>query len=196
MRAIRPGCSQDVAQLLTARFVLSGQLSKLGSAYQLSLQMVDTQKGQPVARSLRLSDEIGTLRTLVPYAAAEATGSPLPPPPSKVAPITLLAAGGAAVIGGAVLGMLALSRQAVVNDELYPGGAVSLMRCTGISLRPHDYYVQQDQSIGLQKTVSLALLLGGAALAVLGIVLWPADTGAPRVALLFSPSGLAVAGGF
>jgi hypothetical protein len=186
-------CAQGVAEAATARFVLSGQLSKLGTAYQLSLQMVDTQKGQPVARSMRLANDLPALRALLPYMAAEATGSPLPPPPSKVLPITLVAAGGAAIVTGAVLGMLALSRQSVLNDELCPSGATDLTRCTGVSLRPRDYYLQQDASIGVQKTASLALLLGGAVAAVAGILLWPKDTGV-RLALVPSFNGLGLAG--
>jgi hypothetical protein len=191
-----PGaCAHDLGQAITARFVLSGQLSKLGSAYQLSLQMVDTTKGVSVARSIRLARDIETLRSLVPYIAAEATGSPLPPPPSKVLPISLLAVGGAAVVTGAVLGMLALSRESVLNDELCPTGATALTRCSGVSLRPRDYYVQQNASIAMQKTGALALLAGGAVVAVLGVVFWPKDTG-PRLALLPSFNGFAVAGLF
>ena len=68
---------------------------------------------------------------------------------------------------------LALSRQAVVNEELCPSGAPPIGRCDGVALRPREYYVAQDAAIGTQKSISLALLLGGATLAVLGIVLWP-----------------------
>ena len=188
-------CSQGAADALTARFVLSGQLSKLGTVYQLSLQMVDTERGQPVGRSQRLSDDLAKLGRLGPYAAAEATGSPLPPPPSRVLPIALIATGAGTFLAGAVLGMLALSRQAVVNGELCPTGADPLRRCEGVSLRPREYYLQQDQDIGLQKTVALALLLGGATLAVLGIVLWPpSDTQGVRVSLVPSLGGVSLAG--
>lgn len=187
-------CSQSAADAVTARFVLSGQLSRLGTAYQLSLQMVDTEKGQAVARALKLSDDLKTLRALVPYAAAEATGSPLPPPPSKVLPIALLAAGGAAFVAGSVLGMLALSRQTVVNDELCPTGNLPLARCEGVALRPRDYYLSQDAAIGTQKTIALGLVIGGAVVAALGIVLWPAADQSPRVALLPSFNGAALVG--
>jgi hypothetical protein len=188
-------CAQNIGQAATARFVLSGQLSKLGAAYQLSLQMVDTQKGQSVARALRLANDVSTLRALVPYVAAEATGSPLPPPPSKVVPITLVSIGGASLVVGAVLGMLALSRQSVLNDELCPEGDVVLTRCTGVSLRPRDYYVQQNAAISTQKTAALALVLGGATAAVLGIIVWPKDVG-PRLALVPAANGFALVGGW
>jgi hypothetical protein len=189
-------CAQGVGQAITARFVLSGQLSRLGSAYQLSLQMVDTQKNQSVARGLRLANDIQTLRALVPYIAAEATGSPLPPPPSKVLPITLIGVGSAAVVAGAIFGMFALSRQSVINDELCPEGVMPLMRCTGVSLRPRDYYVQQDAAIGVQKSISLALLVGGAVVGVAGILLWPKSdlAAAARVALVPSFNGFALVG--
>jgi hypothetical protein len=188
-------CAHDVGQAVTAPFVLSGQLSKIGSAYQLSLQMVDTTRGVSQARSIRLARDLETLRALVPYLAAEATGSPLPPPPSKVLPISLIAVGGAAFVAGAVLGMLALSRESVLNDELCPTGATALTRCSGVSLRPRDYYVQQNASIGAQKTAALALLLGGATVTVLGIVFWPKDVG-PRLALVPTFNGFALAGLF
>lgn len=194
-----PGaCAQGSADAVTARFVLSGQLSKLGTAYQLSLQMVDTQKNQPVARALRLSNDIEALRALVPYVAAEATGSPLPPPPSKALAITLVSAGAAAFLAGAVFGMLALSRQAVMNDELCPDGNRDFQRCTGVSLRPREFYLAQDRDIGMQKSIALGLLLGGATLGVLGIILWPASdsAAAARVAILPSFNGFAVAGAF
>jgi hypothetical protein len=186
-------CSQGAADAVTARFVLSGQLSRLGSAYQLTLQMVDTQKGQPVARALRLSNDVQSLRVLVPYIAAEATGSPLPPPPSKVLPIALISAGAAAFLSGAVLGMLALSRQTAVNEELCPTGAQALTRCDGVALRPREFYLSQDAAIGTQKSLALALLIAGAAVGIVGVLLWPADTGV-RVAMVPSSTGLAVVG--
>ena len=62
------------------RFVLSGALSRLESSFQLSLQLLDTVKGQPLGRSVRIAPDLEVLRAQVPYAAAEATGSPLPPP--------------------------------------------------------------------------------------------------------------------
>lgn len=188
-------CSQGAADAITARFVLSGSVSKLGTAYQLSLQMVDTQKQQPVARALRISDDLAKLTALVPYAAAEATGSPLPPPPSKVLPIALISTGGATFLAGAVLGMLALSRQAVVNDELCPTGASPFMRCEGVALRPRDYYLQQDATIATQKTIALSLLAGGAVLAVAGIIFWPtSDTQGVRMAFVPSLSGMGLVG--
>src|SRR5690606_26317788 len=100
--------------------VMTGSLSRLGSTYELSLQMLDTVKGQPLGRSTRLASRVETLRQLMPWAAAEASGAPLPPPASRVLPYSLMAGGGAALVGGGVSGLIALSRQKVLNDELCP----------------------------------------------------------------------------
>lgn len=190
-------CVTTAAQAITARFILSGQLSRVGAAYQLNLQMLDTEKGQSVARSMRLASDVKALVAQVPYAAAEATGSPLPPPPSRVLPSVLIAAGSAAALAGAIFGMLALSRQAVLNDELCPSGA-GATRCDGVSLRPREYYLEQNQQLSVQKSVSLGLLLGGAAVAIVGAVLMPRGDFGPnvRAQLVLHGNGLALVGGF
>ena len=190
-------CASDVGSAATARFVLSGQLSRVGSAYQLSLQMVDTQKGQTVARSMRLAADLETLRSVVPYAAAEATGSPLPPAPSRVVPITMISVGGATFFAGGVVGLLALSRQQLLNDELCPSGAAVGERCTGVNLHPRDFYVQRDGELSTQKALSIGLMVGGAAL--LGLGLWlmpPAERAGLAVQLVPQPNGLALVGAF
>ena len=69
-------CLNDLSSAVTARFVLSGQLARLGRTYQLTLQTVDTQKGQPLARSTKVAGSLEELTALVPYLAAEATGAP------------------------------------------------------------------------------------------------------------------------
>ncbi len=186
-------CASSIGDALKARFVLSGQLSAVGDAYQLLLQCIDTQKGQAVARSARIAKNLETLQELVPYIAAEATGSPLPPPPSRVLPIALISAGGASLLTGGVLGMLALSRQAVLNEELCPTGAVDGQRCTGTSLKSRGFYLQQNGDIASQKSLSIGLLAGGAALAVLGVYLMPPLDAGPRVSLQVVPSAQGVA---
>ncbi len=190
-------CAADVASASLARFVLSGQLAKVGSAYQLSLQMVDTQKSQTVSRATRLAGDLETLRSVVPYAAAEATGSPLPPPPSRVLPITLMAVGGGTFFAGGVVGLLALSRQSLLNDELCPAGAVAGQRCTGVNLHPREFYVQRDAELSTQKALSVGLMLGGAAL--LGVGLWlmpPAERAGVAAFVVPQPNGVAVVGTF
>jgi hypothetical protein len=186
-------CAGNVAEATGARFVLSGSLSLLGPTYQLSLQMLDTVKGQPVGRASRLSADLGVLRAQVPYAVAEATGVPLPPPPSRVLQVSMIAVGGAAAVGGAFTGLLALSRQTVLNEELCPG-ATKGAGCAGVNLRPRAYYVEQNQALTTQKFLSVGLMAGGALLAAAGVWLLPAPEGGPRVALVPGPGGVVVAG--
>lgn len=182
-------CAKDVSDSLAAPFVLSGQLVKVGSAWQLTLQMLDTRRAQPVARSTKLSGSLDELRQLVPWAAAEATGSPLPPPPSRVLPYSLIAAGGVAAFAGGALGMLALSRQQVLNDELCPGGVPTNGQCAGTNLRDRSFYQAQDQELGRQKWIAGGLLAGGALLVGAGLFLNPPSTQAGQVAVRVVPTG-------
>ena len=190
-------CALDLGAASDARFVLSGQLARIGSAFQISLQMVDTQKGQPVARSTRLAADLETLRSLVPYAAAEATGSPLPPPPSRILSVLVITAGGGALFSGGVVGLLELAKQQQLNDELCPSGAVAGDRCTGVNLHPRDFYIQKERELKVQQGLALGLMIGGAAIAGVGIWLMPPAERAKVSALLVpQPSGFAVVGAF
>ncbi len=189
-------CGASIGDLLSAPFVLSGQLSRVGSAFQLTLQTVDTTKGRAIARSNRLASSLEELQKIVPYAAAEATGSPLPPPPSRVVPITLLTVGGVTLLSGAVYAVITLTQQAQLNDELCPGGVPADGRCTGTALRERTFYVAQNDALTRQKWVSASLVAGGAIIAVLGLVFMPPPDS--RVSALVVPTldGLAVAGRF
>ena len=188
-------CASGLGEATGVRFVLSGALSRLGDSYQLSLQLLDTVKGQPVARSARIAPNLDVLQAQVPYAAAEATGSPLPPPASRVGQLALLTAGGAAFIAGGFIGLLALSRQSVLNDELCPGGA-GAASCSGVNLRARAYYLEQDQILAGQKVAAVGLLAGGAALAALGLYLMPPPEGGPRLAVVPHSNGVALVGWF
>ncbi len=185
-------CLQELAGALGARFVMSGSVGKLGEAYQLSLQTLDSKKAQPLGRSVRLAQDITILRRQLAFAVAEATGTPLPPPPSRVLPISLMASGGLAVVGGAVLGMFALNHQAALNRELDRdiGGAGPRV------LGSWSAYQQEANEIGAQKTWSLVALGVGAGLIGAGIYLNPPDSGAGSLALVPSASGFALVGGF
>jgi TolB-like protein len=186
-------CAVDVGAVLQTRYVLTGTLSRLGDTYELALQMLDSVKGQPVGRSTRLSRDVETLRKLMPWAAAEVSGAPLPPPASRVVPYSLISGGGAALVSGGVIGLIALSRQKVLNDELCPtrnedGG------CVPATLRELSYYQKENSRLGRDKTVSLALMGAGAALVGVGLWLMPPPEGGPRVALVPSGNGMAVVG--
>ena len=186
-------CAQDVGGALGARYVLSGSLSKLGPTYELAIQVLDTVKGRPVGRSTRLARELSTLRKLVPYAVAEASGSPLPPPASRVLPYSLIGGGSAALLGGGVYGLIALSRQKVLNDELCPEGAVD-GTCQGRNLRELDYYRRENDRLGRDKTLSLVTMAAGAGLMAAGFFLMPPPEGGPRIALVPMGRGLALVG--
>lgn len=191
-------CGVSLGDSLSAPFVLSGQLSRVGSAFQLTLQTIDTAKGRTIGRSNRLASSLEELEKIVPYAAAEATGSPLPPPPSRVLPITLLTVGGVTLLSGAVYGVITLTQQTQLNDELCPGGVPSDGRCTGTALRERTFYVAQNDALTRQKWVSAGLVAGGAIIAVLGFVFMPPPDSQSRVSALVVPTldGLAVVGGF
>lgn len=191
-------CSVDFSKLLSARFVLSGQLARVGSAYQLTLQLVDTERAQTASRSSKLASSLEEIRALVPYAASEATGSPLPPPPSRVLPITLLATGGATLLSGGVVGLLALSKESQLNDELCPSGPQTDGRCAGINLRDRTFYVEQERSLVIQKAVSIGLMTAGALMVVFGVWLLPPDDARTRISARVLPSlnGLVLTGGF
>lgn len=180
-------CTAELAGAMGSRFVLSGSVTKLGSAVQLSMQMLDTAKAQPVARSVRLANDVEALAAQLPWALAEATATPAPPAPSRVLPFTLIGVGGIAALTGAVLGVTALSRDFALREELAQPD-------TGI-FKPAAFYRNEAASVGQMKTIALATVLSGAAIAVAGIFLIPRDV-RPSVALVPTHNGFAFAGVF
>jgi TolB-like protein len=191
-------CSLDLSKLVSARFVLSGQLARVGSAFQLTLQLVDTERSVTAGRSSKLSGSLEALRQLVPYAASEATGSPLPPPPSRALPITLLGLGGATLLSGGAVELLAFSKQAQLNDELCPGGVGQDGRCSGVNLRARDFYVAQQADLTGQKALGFGLMAAGVVMLGLGLWLLPPDDARTKISARLLPlsSGVALAGGF
>lgn len=191
-------CGLSLGDSLAAPFVLSGQLARVGTTYQLTLQTVDTMKGRAIARANRLSSSLEDLQRQVPWIAAGATGAPLPPPPSRVLPITLLSAGGAALLAGAAYGVVTLTQQKQLNDELCPGGVPEAGRCTGTALRDRAFYLAQDEVLTRQKWISAAVMASGVVLLTLGLVFMPPPDTQGRVSAMVVPTldGLAIAGGF
>jgi TolB-like protein len=191
-------CGSSVSEVLSAPFILSGQLSRVGTAFQLTLQTYDAVRGRPAGRSNRVASSLEALQQVIPYAAAEATGSPLPPPPSRVLPITLLAVGGVTFVSGAVFGVITLTQEQLLNDELCPGGVPADGRCLGTALKERPFYLAQNDALVRQKWVSAGLMAAGAVMTVLGLVVMPpADTqGRLSVLVVPTPGGLAVTGGF
>jgi len=186
-------CMAEVSGALNARFVLGGNVTRFGDALQLNLQLFDNKKSQVIHRATRLAKSESELRTLVIYAVAEATGTPLPPPPSKVPSILLLSAGGAALVIGAVLGVVTMMQEATMGAELRQGQMFPQV------LKSYDYYTSERAKQGMQRTISLVSMLTGAVLVAGGIFLYPPDvvqSSSVKVALGFSGTGFAVSGSF
>lgn len=184
-------CLAELSGAMGAQFVLSGTVAKLGDAFQMTLSTLDTRKAQPLARSTRIAADLGALQKGLPYASAEATATPLPPPPSRIVPYSLMAAGAGSLVFGGVWGMVALSDQSRLTGEL--DAAKDRPGVLGFQTT----YQQRADAIALNKVISLAAMGAGAALIVTGFLLNPADTGATSsVALVPSANGAALVGVF
>lgn len=194
------GCSEEAAQsclaelsgALGARFVLSGSLARLGSTWQLSLTTLDSQRAQPIGRSTRLAKSLDELRVGLPWAVAEATATPMPPPPSRVVPVTLLGVGGAGAMFGLVWGAVHLAQERELAARL------DAAKSTPGLLAPAASYEEQARFLTTQKWVAAGSLAGGLALVVLGAVLMPSDStsGGARAALVPTGTGAALVGVF
>lgn len=194
------GCADEAAQsclaelsgALGARFVLSGSLARLGSTWQLSLTTLDSQKAQPIGRSTRLARSLEELRAGLPWAVAEATATPMPPPPSRALPYTLLGVGGAGAMFGLVWGAVHLAQERELAARL------DAAKSTPGLLAPAASYEEQARFLTTQKWVAAGSLAGGLALVVLGAVLMPAEVagGGARAALVPTGNGVALVGVF
>ena len=190
------GCSEDASQsclaelagALGAQLTLSGSIGRIGDSYQLTLQALDSARAQPIGRSTRLARTPEGVREAVPYAVAEATGTPMPQPPSRVLPITMMAGGAALVIGGGVLGLQAINDDADIVQELKDGLK------TPQALRRADVYDQDISRVRTMRTVSLATMLAGAALVGGGVFLLPRGSGGGELAMVFTGNGIGLAG--
>lgn len=181
-------CLTEMAAALGAPFVLSGSLTKLEGIFQLNLQLIDSQRARTVGRSTKIARDFEGLRGLIPYAVAEVCGTPLPPPPSRVLPLTLLTVGGAGMLGGAVLGLLALTGEATLKGELGDPASTA-------TLAPASTFRDRFAAAALQRTLSLVGLLAGAALVAAGLVFMPGDAPQPgAVSLVPTANGVAVVG--
>jgi hypothetical protein len=185
-------CLTELAGALGAPYVLSGSISQIGPNLQLSMQMLDVAKSQVVARTIRIARDAETLRLLLPWAVAEATATPPPPRPSKVPGIALISGGGVAAAVG-----LALGASALIQEQQYQHDLDTGERTSGLLESPA-YYEQKGNELAVQKSISLAALIGGAALIGVGIVLLPsaASSGEASASLTFTGNGVAVVGSF
>lgn len=183
-------CMTEIASALGAPYVMSGSLTKLEGIFQLNLQVIDSQKARTLGRSTKIARDFEGLRSLIPYAVAEACGTPLPPPPSRALPITLISVGGLSFVGGGVLGLIAL------NSESATTGALSADDNNPSVLSPAETYRARFNETALQKTIALSALLAGAALIGLGVFFMPPDAPQPgvRVSLVPTLTGAAIVG--
>jgi hypothetical protein len=176
-------CLTELAGAIGARYVLSGAVARLGDAYQLSLQTLDTQKATPLGRSIRLAKDISTLREQIAYAVAEATAIPLPPSPSHALSYSLTSAGGALVVAGGVVGLYAISQESLIQSEIDQG-----QQNPG-PLKGYSYYTQARAQYGVDRSVALAGMLAGAAMVGVGLYLNPDLHYRAAVALVPSAGG-------
>ncbi len=189
--ADQTSCLTELAGAMGARFVLSGSVARLGPSFQLSLQSMDSSRAQAVGRTSRMANDLAVLRKQIPYAVAEATGTPPPPSPSLILPVSLMTGGGLALIGGGLVGMDALARERSLRDEL----ALADGRQT--PLRSFPEYQQLGGEIGGQKTVALVAMVAAAGLMGAGAWFWPRDAaGGAQALVLPSGNGFAFVGVF
>jgi len=184
-------CLAELAGAIGAKFVLSGSVAKLGDVFQLTLQMLDSERAQPVGRSTRLAKDLSVLRQQLPYSVAEATATPIPAGPSRIIPYSLIGLGSLSLAGGFMLGISAFTREGVVLRELESAKTGGLLRTA------QEYRVERDEIIRMKNASALGLGLG-AALVGLGIFLNPPDVAASgaraSLRLVPSPNGVALVG--
>jgi hypothetical protein len=183
-------CLAELSGALGARFVISGSIARLGEAWQLTLTTLDTTRTQPLGRATRLARDLATLQAQLPWAVAEATATPMPPPPSRLVPYALIGGGTAAILFGGVWGMVALSSESRLGAELTAGRNGALLT------QSRAQYEDGAGAIARDKAIALAAVGTGAALLGLGLWLNPAEVPGGAVALVPTGNGAAVVGVF
>lgn len=181
-------CFTELAGALGARFVLSGSVSRIGNSWQLTLTTLDTVKAQPLARAVRLDNTLEGLRAQLAWVVAEATGTPLPPPPSRVVPVTLLVVAGVATAFGLAWGGVHLAQEQQLAGRLNAGA-----KTPGVLGSMAEARLEADR-IAVHKWVALGAIAAGVGLGLTGFLLMPSER--VRVTLVPMGSGLGVAGSF
>jgi TolB-like protein len=180
-------CIMELAEAMGSRFVLSGSLVKLGNTWQLNLQTLDTHRSAPVGRSTRLANDLETLRAQLPWALAEATGTPAPRSPSRVVPTGLMIAGGVGALTGGVLVLQAFTREQTSVAEL---------KVSGATLRTVQYYADEKRAVDTLRIAAGISAGVGVALFVTGLLINPSSDAVVRVSVVPSLSGAALVGVF
>lgn len=179
-------CTTELSGAIGARFVLQSTLTRLGSSYQLSIQMLDTTKSQSVARSLRLAKDTRSLVTLLPWTVAEATATPLPPAPSKALPWTLIFGGATLFAGGGVVAIDGFSRDRALRTEL---------KDSSVIYQSYQHYSEEIEVITRNKWLGMGVGAIGAGVLLVGVLLFPKDPNA-SLALLPTTNGAVLVGSF
>jgi TolB-like protein len=187
------GCSEDscmseLAGAVGGRFLLSGSVARLGDAFQLSLQFLDSERAGAARRSMRLAKDLNGLRAQIPFAVAEVTGTPLPPAPSHLRAYALMAGGGLALTGSGVVALVAVTSRSQYQKEL------SIGTTTPAALKTYSYYAQARDQLNAEWAVAIGAAGVGAALIAWGIAINPAEGGSPKVTLAPTLGGAALAG--
>jgi hypothetical protein len=158
-------CMTELAGALGARLVLTGSVTRLGDAYQLNLQTVDTTKAQPLGRTTRIANDLKALRDQIPLALADATATPPPVPPSRVPTITLIGVGAAAIVASGVLFLMSIAREQAAQSEL-----MLAMQQPQLQLKPASHYRGEAQAVVTSRIIASVLAGVGVAGIVVGTV--------------------------
>jgi hypothetical protein len=181
-------CMEELTGALGSRFVLRGTLARLGDAFQLTLQTMDTVKGQPLGRATRIAKSLEALQAMLPWVVSEATATPPPPQPSRIVPYTMMGGGGVLLAAGGMLALLGYTNDTQLRAELDA-------RAPGTFDRFEDYRARTDAAVN-QERLGGALALVGVGLVATGLWLNPKDPGAGGVALVPTTNGAALVGVF
>ena len=185
-------CFSELSGAVGARFVMSGSLARLGDAYQLTLSTLDTQKAQPLGRATRVAKDLAALQAQLPFAISEATATPMPPPPSRVLPYTLMGVGAAGVVFGGVGLIINISTESQFLSELELGRSGGLLLT-----QTRAQYETRANQIALGRGGSIGIISAGAVLFIIGLLMNPADLpGRGAVAVVPTGNGLSFVGVF
>jgi TolB-like protein len=184
-------CVAELAGALGARFILTGSITRLGDAYQLALQTMDSRKAQPLGRSTKFASSLDSLRELLPFAVADATATEPPPTRSHLLSFGMITAGGLCALGAGIVVLQAFSLEAATQKELELGNAQRVV------LKPAASYEDTASRIRLEKTIGVAAAGAAAVLIGLGVFLElrPLSSSASaRAALVPTSNGFALVG--
>lgn len=152
------GCSEEASSCLAelsgalgADYLLMGTVATLDRNFRVDLKIMDPSKGKVIAREGALAGSVSgviveaeamvprMLAVISPPGSAPDAGLEKSPGQSRVAPIALLAVGGGAVVGGALLINSALSfnerkDELTISEALRQRGQAEQLRNIGVAV--------------------------------------------------------------